>query len=109
EPNELTNEVATGETVVLTQEDGEEIFAVFAWTASDFKGSPVNYSLEMDKAGNNFKTSRDIITVKDLKDTLTVEEINSALILYGIEPGETVDVEIRIRSWINFFSAPGYS
>jgi hypothetical protein len=63
----------------------------------------------MDKAGNNFATSRDIITVRDLKDTITVEEINSALILYGIQPGQTVDMEIRIRSWINFFSAPGYS
>ncbi len=109
DPNELINKISTPDALVLEQENSEDIFAVFNWTPTDFGGRPVNYSIEMDKMGNNFSSPRDIITVKDFDDTLTVAEINQALILYGIEPGETVDVEIRVRSWVNFFSAPGYS
>lgn len=108
-PNVLTNEVATEPVVVLKQENADKIFAVLSWTAAEFNGRTVNYSIEMDKAGNNFATARDIVTIKTLKDTITVQEINAALIQYGIKPGETVDVEIRIRSWVDYISAPGIS
>ncbi len=108
-PNTLTNEASTGSTVVLTQEDSDEIFAVLTWSAVDFGGKTVKYSIEMDKAGNGFKNARDIITVSDLKDTLTVQDINAALIQFGISPGETVEMEIRIRSWVDYISAPGVS
>lgn len=108
-PNVLSNETSTPATAVLTQDDADDVFAVFTWTDADFGAQPVNYSIEMDKAGNNFKTARDIITVKTLKDTLIVQELNAALIQYGISPGETVDMEIRVRSWVNYFTAPAYS
>lgn len=108
-PNVLTNETSTGSAVILKQEDSDNIFSVLSWTASDFGGRLVNYSIELDIAGNNFKTARDIITIRSLKDTLTVQDINAALILYGIDPGETVDVEIRVRSWVDYITAPGTS
>jgi hypothetical protein len=108
-PNALTNEISTGSTVELKQENASDNFAVLTWTAADFGGRPVNYSIELDKAGNNFASAKDVITVKKLKDTLTVEDINAALILYGVSPGETVNVELRIRSWVDYISAPGVS
>jgi len=108
-PNTLTNGISTPSTVVLMQENGDDDFAVLSWTAADFGGKPVNYSIEMDLAENDFTSAKDIITIKVLEHTLTVADINTALILYGIEPGETVSVDIRIRSWVNYITAPGVS
>jgi hypothetical protein len=108
-PNVLEGDTPLGTDIVLSQDDADEIFADLTWTAADFGGKPVNYSLEIDKSGNNFSSARDIITVKTTGETLTVKEINQALILYGIEPGETVDVDLRVRSWVDYISAPGTS
>src|SRR5262245_44714324 len=75
-PNVLTNEISTGPTVVLAQENADDDFAVLSWTPSDFGGKKVNYSIEIDRAGNNFATAKDVITIKELKETLTVQDIN---------------------------------
>ncbi len=108
-PNVLKNDASTGSSVVLTQANADQTFAALNWTAADFGGKTVNYSIEMDKSGNNFTKARDIITVKGLSQTLTVEDINSALILYGASPGTPIDVEIRVRSWVDYISFPATS
>lgn len=107
--NVLKNDATTGTTVVLEQDNADETFAILNWTATDFGGRTVNYSVEMDKAGNNFTKARDIVTIKELSQTLTVEDINSALILYGIEPGQETEIEIRVRSWVDYISYPARS
>jgi hypothetical protein len=108
-PNVLSSEAPMGSTVVLQQSDAGETFSVLSWTAADFGGRPVNYSIELDRAGNNFAAAKDVITIKGLKDTLTVQDINAALIQYGIAAGETADVEVRVRSWADYISAPARS
>jgi hypothetical protein len=108
-PNVLKNDVSTGSSVVLQQANADDTFAALNWTAADFGGRATNYSIEMDKAGNNFTKARDIITIKGLTQTLSVEDINSALILYGIEPGNAVEMEIRVRSWVDYISYPAVS
>ncbi|HMJ67647.1 MAG TPA: SusE domain-containing protein [Cyclobacteriaceae bacterium] len=108
-PNALTNETPATGTMTLKQEDAGDTFAILSWSAADFGGRTVNYSVELDKAGKNFASARDIITVKRLKDTLTVSDINAALIDYGIKPGEATAIEIRIRSWVDYISFPATS
>lgn len=108
-PNTLTSEASMGSTVVLQQSDADDVFSVLSWTPADFGGRTVNYSIELDRAGNNFASAKDVITIKALKDTLTVQDINAALIQFGIAPGETVDIELRVRSWVDYISAPGRS
>jgi hypothetical protein len=107
--NSLSNEAGTSGTVVLEQANADQTFAVLNWTAADFNGRKVNYSIEIDKAGKNFATARDIVTVTRLKDTLTVSDINAALIQYGLKPGETTEMEIRVRSWVDYTSFPATS
>lgn len=108
-PNALTNETSTGATVVLRQADATKTFAALKWTAADFGGRPVNYSIEIDKSGNNFTKARDIVTIKDLTKTLTVADINAALINYGLAPGAATEMEVRIRSWVDYISFPASS
>jgi starch-binding outer membrane protein SusE/F len=108
-PNVLQGELPLGTDVILSQDDADEVFADLTWTPADFGGKAVNYSIEIDKSGNNFAQARDVVTIKATSQTLTVEDINAALILFGIEPGETIDVDMRIRSWVDYISAPGTS
>src|ERR1700755_672606 len=67
--NVLTNSASTGTAVVLEQDNAADTFAELTWTAADFGGKTVNYSIEMDKAGKDFATARDIVTIKELSKT----------------------------------------
>lgn len=108
-PNALTTSLSTGTSVALSQDDADDIFSELTWTATDFKGKPVKYSIEMDLVGNDFSKAKDILTTDDLGVDLTVQNINAALIAYGIDPGEVVNVELRVRSWVDFLTTPGLS
>jgi hypothetical protein len=109
DPNTLSSTLPSGTELVLDQDNGEEAFAEFSWTAVEFPGKKAKYSIEMDKAGNNFMNAKDILTTEELSASLTIQDINIALINFGIKPEETADVELRIRSWVDYLTTPGLS
>ena len=109
QPNSLASTAAAGTSAVLSQSNASNPFTKLSWTSTDFGSHPVTYSIEMDKAGKEFFSARDILSTKDLKADFTVEKINSALIAYGIKPGETAEMEFRVRSWVNYLTTPGLS
>jgi hypothetical protein len=53
--------------------------------------------------------ARDILTTDETSATLTVEQINMALINFGIDPEETAEVELRVRSWVDYLTTPAVS
>jgi hypothetical protein len=108
-PNELTSTASDGTTVVLSQDNGGNNFSTLSWTPVDFDGREVKYSIELDKVGNNFMSARDILTTDETSATLTVEQINMALINFGIDPNETAEVELRVRSWVDYLTTPTVS
>mgnify|MGYP001232366607 CR=1 FL=1 len=81
----------------------------FSWTAVDY-GIPVAqaYTLQVDKAGNNFASSQDLVTVNALKAGLTQGELNKVL-LNLVEGGVSSAVEFRVKTVINKSINPVYS
>jgi hypothetical protein len=87
----------TGSAFVFEKVNEEDIFQTFSWTAVDygFRAS-VNYSLQMDKAGNNFATPFELVTTNDLEASITVGEANAGLLALGLVPQQVAQVEFRI-------------
>ena len=94
---------AANASFVLTESKANDEFAKFTWSAADFGyEAGVSYSIEMDKAGNNFADPINIGTVNALKlEGVTNGKINNILLGKGL-PGETpTDVEFRIAAKVS--------
>ena len=107
---ELSNDLS-GSEFVLEQEDEDNDFITLSWSEVDFKTSkPVKYTIELGFAGENFAKAAGIVTVEDITSySISVLELNAAMINLGIEPGKTADVEMRVRAWVDFLTDPSLS
>lgn len=94
---------AGGTALVLKEADQNNVLAVFSWTAADFGyDAAVSYSLELDKAGNNFAAPVAFATSNGLTvDNVTVGQMNNLLLTKGIPGEEATQVEIRIAATIS--------
>lgn len=94
----LITSPATGTSFVLADSTASQIFKIFEWTAADFGfQAGVNYTLELDKAGNNFASPVTVGSVNDLKlGNITQEKINNILIAKDLPGDEFSDVEFRV-------------
>lgn len=81
----------------------------FSWTEVDF-GIPVAqaYTLQVDKAGNNFAAPQALVTINALKTGMTQGELNKVL-LNLVEGGVASAVEFRVKTVINSSMDPVYS
>lgn len=85
--------------ISLADSTKDDIVAVFEWSAADFGyQAGVNYTLELDKAGNGFADPITVGAVNGLKlDNITQEKINTILIAGKDLPGdEFSNVEFRV-------------
>jgi hypothetical protein len=100
EPNAL--EALSATDYVLTMDQAEEVFQEFKWTAPDF-GFPAaaTYTVEVDRAGNNFATAEELAVTEDLSATLTVGDMNDAMLALGLDPYEKTAVEVRVKTEIS--------
>lgn len=87
----------SGTSFVLSMEDESDEFQTFTWTAVDFgfKAS-VNYTLQVDRATNAFEEPFDLASTNELDATVTVGEMNEALLALGLTPQEAVAVAFRV-------------
>ena len=87
--------------VVLNEEQESNPAFTLVWNHSNF-GAPtqVNYTVEMDLAGNEFSESVVVAQTSDRFFTWTVSELNQALINKGAKADEQVSVEFRVLSSI---------
>lgn len=84
--------------IILAEEDAEE-FIAFEVSQPDF-GVPteVTYYIQMDRPGNNFATPFDLGFNTSTTVLVEVSEINRRAISKGIIPGETGNMEFRVRA-----------
>ena len=88
---------------VLTEATAGEQFDLFSWSAASFGfDAAVSYTVELDKAGNNFADPVTIGTVNALSlEGVTKGKINNILLTKGLPADEASDVEFRIAAKVN--------
>ena len=99
-PNEIKNLSASE--FALLRENESESFEMFQWTATDF-GFPavVTYTLQMDRAGNNFASPVEILTTPSLSGSISVGQLNQRLLSMNLDPELPSDIELRVRSRVS--------
>ncbi|MCC7466371.1 MAG: SusE domain-containing protein [Saprospiraceae bacterium] len=90
---------ANGASIVLAESTAGELASIFSWTAAEFGfQAGVNYTLELDKAGNNFGDPITVGSINALElDNVTQEKLNNILIAGKDLPAEEFsNVEFRV-------------
>ena len=82
----------------------------FNWNAAEFGNLPLNYAVQIDKAGGTFATPVVITYGTALTGDITVTALNRAAISAGIAPITTGDLSIRVIAYQGAaFANPLYS
>jgi hypothetical protein len=99
-----------GGSFLLAEENAGETLLALSWTESDY-GFPaaISYTVEMDKAGNNFAKPTDIVTTSSLSYNLTVGKLNTLLTMLELPSGVKAALEIRIKSSVSDHAQALYS
>ncbi len=105
EPNTLS---ALNETdLVLVLEDADETALTFSWSAPDygFKAGPL-YTVEMDVIGNDFAAPFELLQTRTLTASISVTDLNDAMLALGRTPLEASEMEFRVISVVDNDVAP---
>ncbi len=88
--------------IVLSKAAENEIATTMVWDDAAYTGmtTVVNYSIEIAKVGTKFATPSVVGTTTSRFKSITVGELNSALINGGFTAREENSVEIRIKSTV---------
>jgi len=88
---------ATPATMVLTEATKADTAVRFTWEAPDYGyQAPVSYTLKIDKAGNNFADAIDLATTLKTSVGLTVDALNTKLLLLGGTAGTAMNLELKV-------------
>jgi hypothetical protein len=100
---------SAGTNIVLTEATKADLIT-FTWTAADY-GFPaaVTYTVQYDKAGNDFKAPVTIATTGELSASAKVEDLNSAFLGAEFPDGVITGIEIRVKAYLNDNVADIYS
>ena len=94
----------TNTTVVIARDRLNDTIATFTWTKSDFGfATGVNYSIQVDKQGNNFAAPKETIVGTfspgaTPKKAFTGLEFNNMLLALNLPAGTAVPVEVRVKA-----------
>lgn len=101
---------ASASNIVLTEEDAANDAVVLTWNEADFGyDAAVEYTLQIDTAGNNFATPYTVSMGSDLEKSWTVEELNTLLTKLKYTAEEANAVPIRIMASVSEMVNPVYS
>lgn len=97
-----------GNTFVLIEEEAEEIVTTFSWTAADFGfEAGINYTLEIDREGNEFLDATGLNTTSDLTYTeLKVGRLNNILLANSLPAEFENPLEIRVCASVSNLVEP---
>ncbi|HAH22657.1 MAG TPA: hypothetical protein DCL77_02645 [Prolixibacteraceae bacterium] len=96
--------------LTLTFENAASNAVTFNWNATAFGNLPLNYAIQIDKAGGDFKTPVVKAFGTALTGGITGTDLNRAAISAGIAPNTTGDLAIRvIAGQGDKFANPVYS
>jgi len=76
----------------------------FTWSAAEYNLEnleTIKYLLQMDTVGGNFNSPLELASTTELSFTITVANLNSRLISYGIPADSTRNTQFRVISFIN--------
>lgn len=105
-----TVEALSASDYTLAFENGSTTFEVFSWSATDFGfDAAVTYTLQMDIADSLFSGPVNLSTTEGLKDSVTVGEVNAALLARGASPNVPANVSFRIMATVSAELDPVYS
>lgn len=87
-----------GATFTLSEAEADSIISAFTWTAADFGfDAGISYSLQLDKAGNNFAEPVTLGTVNGLTlADITQGELNNILLAKELPEDVPSDLELRV-------------
>ncbi len=92
---------ASGTSLVFTKASANDL-VTFTWTAADYGfDAAVNYTVQYDKAGNDFKAPVAVISSTGLTATVKAEDLNSAFLGAEFAFGEVTGIELRVKATIN--------
>lgn len=99
-PPALTNS-ASASAVVLLPEDAAEEFETFVWSKSQYDGLPLatTYVFEMDNDAD-FSSARTVVSTTGTSVTMTVEQLNDAMLALGVPGFTEATVYFRVKSTI---------
>jgi len=82
---------------VFTAADAGTTFQTFTWTAADYDfKAAVNYTVELDKAGDNFANPLVIGSTRGLSLKVSIDEMNTYLAQLGAFPKTPANFEVRV-------------
>jgi starch-binding outer membrane protein SusE/F len=97
--------------IILSKATENDVATTIIWNDATYEGGStvVNYSIEIAKAGTNFKSPITVTTTTNRYKSITVAELNSALVNGGfIEKAENA-VDVRIKSVVGVGGVPQVS
>jgi len=101
---------STQNTLVLDSVNAGKEAVVFNWTTSSFNyNAGVSYAVQVDAAGKNFSSPKEVALNTALTHTFTVAEINNLANQVGLIPGAAGKLEVRAKASIGDTFAPAYS
>lgn len=102
---------ASGTDFVLEEANAGDKLTSFTWSIADFGfQAGVSYTLEMDKANNDFANPVTLGTVVvPIIDNMTVGKMNGIMLAQGFPDGVPTSVELRIKAVVHAETAPVYS
>jgi len=87
----------TASNFVLTKIDAASNFQTFSWSAANFDfRAAVTYTVQLDKASNNFENPIQLGTTSGLSLKVSVEQMNTFLTQLGAFPNTPADYKIRV-------------
>lgn len=113
----LTTTLSPTGSLTLLKDDKDKVAATFSWTNPEYRFNTgvsshnVNYILQVDTAGANFKSSllQEQSFANNLEVTFTVKELNAFLVKMERAHGVPHNMEMRVKSALVNNSVPLYS
>lgn len=106
----LTGGVQDGDKFVFLKENKEDDWTSLSWSTADFGPVlAVNYTIEMDRAGNAFADAFTFGAGSGTSTTIKVETINKKLFDAQYLPLTETEMEIRVKADVSELVAPLYS
>lgn len=97
----ILNEPSAGKSLVFDEEKATDQIKI-TWSDADFGfQSATTYVLQFDWANNEFKTPIDIATTNATEISLSVAELNTKMLAFGLPHSVATSVEARVMSFIS--------
>ena len=102
---------ASGSLIMLTEAEAATLVQ-FEWTAADYGfDAAVTYTVQIDKAGNDFTKGIDLFKSTGLTGSVAYGVLNNMLVANGFPDGVASDIMVRVKASISsavplIYSAP---